>query len=85
MGARDPHADVDVECLHTLRRLLDSYSHFHSMAEQLLTSLANLDWLMQDLVYGSSLPDERVCHIHVFHGLSLQSVLIESWSGSRRL
>ena len=52
--------DIDAECLHTLQSLVDHYAPSHPLAEQLLTSHANLDWLARDLVYGSSLPDERV-------------------------
>jgi len=52
--------DVDGECLLTLHRLIDSYARLHPNAKGLLTSVASLDWLSQDLVYGSSLPDERV-------------------------
>jgi len=52
--------DVDGECLLTLQCLVNSYSRLHSNAKRLLTSIANLDWLSQDLVFGSSLPDERV-------------------------
>ena len=52
--------DVDAECLHTLKLVVDSYARVHPAAERLLASLANLDWLSQDLVYGPSLPDEKV-------------------------